>query len=132
MLFRSKPNGGATGKGATRRPFPPWRSNTQPGRAVLTRLEAASGWIAKSRLRAYGLAVLTTVIALAIRLALNPILATRPTYSLFLFSVLVTAVLAGSRPALLATVLSAAAVESPLYGQSQPPAVLTRDVLEVA
>ncbi len=73
-------------------------------------LHKAAAWLAASPLRAYGFAVVATLAAYLVRSGLDAALNARPTFSLFAFGVLVTAVFAGVRPAVLAMVLSAAVV----------------------
>ncbi len=69
-----------------------------------------SVWVSASPVRAYGLAVLITLTAYLVRVGLAHSLDARPTFSIFSFGVLATAVLCGVRPAILAMVLSAVVV----------------------
>src|SRR5262249_32284018 len=100
------------------------------GMAGFFSVNQISGWISSSRLRAYSFAIVTTGIAFAIRFVLDPELNTRPIFSLFAFAVLVTAVFAGTGPALLATALSVIAVDGYIFRPNSVRAFAYRDFVE--
>lgn len=75
------------------------------------KLQTVAWWISLSNARAYGFAVLATALSYLVRTGLDAALDARPTFSLFAFGVLATAVFAGVRPAVLAMVLSAVVVD---------------------
>lgn len=74
-------------------------------------LQTAAWWVSLSRVRAYGFAVMATLVSYLVRTGLDTALDARPTFSLFAFGVLATAVFAGVRPAILAMALSAIVVD---------------------
>lgn len=75
------------------------------------KLQTVAWWISLSNVRAYGFAVAATLFSYLVRTGLDVTLDARPTFSLFAFGVLATAVFAGVRPAILAMVLSAVVVD---------------------
>ncbi|MHB1204422.1 MAG: PAS domain S-box protein [Rhodospirillaceae bacterium] len=94
-------------------------------------LHDVSRWIGTSRLRAYGFAVACTGAAYLVRTGLDLALGSRPTFSLFAFAVMATAVFGGAGPAILAMVLSAVAVDIFIFEPVGGPSLAARDIVEL-
>ena len=90
-----------------------------------------STWIGASQVRGYGLAVLCTLLAYLLRTGLDRTLDARPTFSIFSFAVLATAVFGGVRLAILAMVLSAVVVNLFVLQPAGTIAFNPRDLVDI-
>lgn len=96
-----------------------------------SQLQKVTGWIAASKPRGYGFAIAATVMSYLVRTGLDLTLSSRPTFSLFAFGVLATAVFAGVGPAVLAMVLSAAVVDIFIFEPAGRINTDVRDLVEI-
>src|SRR5258705_13099547 len=87
----------------------PSRSAPTASRAVLP-CEVGMHENPRSRLAAYGVALLATAVSLSVRWPLRTVLGDRSLYAIFFPAVMIAAYLGGFGPGLLATLLSALAV----------------------
>jgi two-component system sensor kinase FixL len=97
----------------------------------ISSLYPISRWIGASRLRAYGFAVVCTLIAYLVRTVLDLTLASRPTFSLFSFAVMTAAVFGGVGPAIFAMTLSVVVVDVFIFNPNGVFAFSPRDLIEL-
>jgi K+-sensing histidine kinase KdpD len=82
-------------------------------------------WL-RNRPRRYGFAIVLVVVATLVRYALGVLFGPIPPFAVFLFAIILAAVLAGFGPGVLATLLSSASVASffwtslNVFGSSRP------------